>query len=243
MEAHGRRDVIEIAPGIHSLGHGKGGHVHAFLIDDGGELSLVDTLFESDGRLVFEAIRQLGKSPEALKRIAITHGHRSHLGGMAALVRASGARLSAHEWEADIVAGDRRAQAVSIWPRQSLKLIPFQFGLWLDLPKHAPCPVDELLRDGDAFGPFQVLHAPGHSPGHLTFWWPERRFLIAGDGVATWPELCPGWHSFNLNRPQHHATLQRLAALDAAIVGVGHGDPITEGATDKVHELASRPVP
>jgi glyoxylase-like metal-dependent hydrolase (beta-lactamase superfamily II) len=243
VEAHERRDMTEIAPGIHSLGHGKGGHVHAFLIDHGNELSLVDTLFESDGKLVFEAIRQLGKSPEDLKRIAITHGHRSHLGGMAALVRASGARLYAHEWEADIVAGDRRAQAVSIWPRQSLKLIPFQLGLWLDRPKHAPCPVDELLREGDEFGPLQVMHAPGHSPGHLTFWWPERRFLIAGDGVATWPELCPGWHSFNLNRPQHHATLQRLAALDAAIVGVGHGDPITDGAPDKVHELASRPVP
>ncbi len=37
--------MTELAPGIHSLGHGKGGHVHAFLIDDGGELTLVDTLF------------------------------------------------------------------------------------------------------------------------------------------------------------------------------------------------------
>jgi glyoxylase-like metal-dependent hydrolase (beta-lactamase superfamily II) len=126
---------------------------------------------------------------------------------------------------------------------KSLRLIPFQLGLWLGRPKHVPSPVDELLKDGDAFGPLEVLYAPGHSPGHLAFWWPERRFLIAGDGVATWPELCPGWHSFNLNRPQHHATLQRLAALDAAIVGVGHGDPITEGAQDKVHGLASRPVP
>jgi glyoxylase-like metal-dependent hydrolase (beta-lactamase superfamily II) len=83
----------------------------------------------------------------------------------------------------------------------------------------------------------------GHSPGHLAFSWPERRFLIVGDAVATWPELCPGWHAFNLNKPQHHATLQRLAALDATIVGVGHGDPITAGAADKVHDLASRPVP
>ena len=64
VEARGRsRVVIELAPGIHSLGHGKGGHVHAFLIDDGGELSLVDTLFETDARLVFDAIRELGRSP------------------------------------------------------------------------------------------------------------------------------------------------------------------------------------
>ncbi|HTZ05785.1 MAG TPA: MBL fold metallo-hydrolase [Gaiellaceae bacterium] len=233
----------ELAPGIWSLGHGKGGHVHAFLIDDGGELSLVDTLFESDARLVLDAIRKLGRTTDDLKRIAITHGHRSHLGGMAALRRASGARLYAHEWEADIVSGQRRAQAVSILPQQSLKLIPFQLGLWLNTPKHDPVPVDELLDEGDAFGPLQVLHAPGHSPGHLAFWWPERRFLIAGDGVATWPELCPGWHAFNLNKPQHAVTLKRLAALEPAIVGVGHGDPITTGASDTVHELAARPIP
>ena len=65
----------ELAPDIYSLGHGKGGHVHAFLIDNRGELTLVDTLFEGDARLVLEAIRSLGRSASDLKRIAITHGH------------------------------------------------------------------------------------------------------------------------------------------------------------------------
>jgi glyoxylase-like metal-dependent hydrolase (beta-lactamase superfamily II) len=233
----------EIAPGVHSLGHGKGGRVHAFLVEDGSDLSLVDTLFEDDARLVLAAISALGRSVTDLKRIAITHGHRSHLGGLATLKKLSGATVYAHEWEADIVAGDRRAQAVSILPQQSLKLIPFQLGLWLDRPKHKSCPVDELLDEGDAFGPFEVLHADGHSPGHLAFSWPERKFAIVGDAVATWPQLCPGWHAFNLNKAKHHVTLQRLAALEATVVGVGHGEPITGGAIDTLHELASKPVP
>jgi glyoxylase-like metal-dependent hydrolase (beta-lactamase superfamily II) len=230
--------VKERAAGIWSLGHGKGGHVHAFLLEDGGELTLVDTLFEGDARLVLDALHRLGKKPSDLTSIAITHAHRSHLGGLGTLKRESGATVYAHVWEADIVAGDRRAQAVSIWPHQSLKLIPFQLGLWLDRPRHTPCPVDELLGEGDAVGPLQVLYAPGHSPGHLAFWWPERRFLIAGDGIATWPELCAGWKVFNLNHAQHRGSLARLASLDAAIVGVGHGDPITEGAAERVHALA-----
>lgn len=229
----------ELAEGVYALGHGKGGHVHAFLLDAGGELSLVDTLFEDDARLVLDALAYLGRAPSDVKRIAITHGHRSHLGGLAALKRETGATVFAHRWEADIVSGDRRAQAVSVLPHQSLKLLPFQLGLWLNRPRHRPCPVDELLEEGDAFGPAQVLHAPGHSPGHLAFWWPERRFLVAGDGVATWPSVCAGWSAFNLNHVQHKATLQRFAALEAAIVGVGHGDPITAGAVDTVYELAT----
>ena len=101
----GRHRMKELAPGVYSLGHGKGGHVHAFLLDAGGELLLVDTLFEGDARLVFEALQTLGRSPGDLTRIAITHAHRSHLGGLAALKRASGATVYAHRWEADIVAG------------------------------------------------------------------------------------------------------------------------------------------
>ena len=95
--------MIELAPGVHALGHKAGGRVHAFLIDEGGELTLVDTLFEGDARLVLAAISALGRTPSDLKRIAITHAHRSHLGGLAALKRQTGATVHAHEWEADII--------------------------------------------------------------------------------------------------------------------------------------------
>jgi glyoxylase-like metal-dependent hydrolase (beta-lactamase superfamily II) len=230
--------VTELAQGIHRLGHRAGGRVSAFLIDDGGELSLIDTLFENDARLVLEAIRGIGRSVSDLTRIAITHGHRSHLGGVAALKRASGATVYSHAWEADIVSGDRRAQPVTVLPKQSLRLLPFQIGLRLNRPKHTPCPVDETLADDDSFGPLEVLHVPGHSPGHLAFFWPERSFLIAGDAIVTWPSLCAGWTAFTLNKAQHAVSVRRIAALDANIVGVGHGEAITVDAADRVHALA-----
>ena len=36
--------TIEPAPGGHRLGHGTGGSVRAFLVEDGGGLSFVDTV-------------------------------------------------------------------------------------------------------------------------------------------------------------------------------------------------------
>ena len=229
----------ELAPGVHVLGGKKGGRVRSFLLETNGELTLVDTLFENDGAAVLEAIRALGRSPSDLKRIVLTHAHRSHLGGLAALKRATGAAVLAHEWEADIVSGDRPAQSVGLKPTAPLRTYPFQVGIFLNRPRHGPCPIDESVEDGAAVGPLRVLHVPGHSPGHLGFHWEERRLLLSGDAIATWPRFEAGWPAFTLNPDQHAESIRRMAELDAAIVGVGHGDPITDGAADKVHGLAT----
>ena len=229
----------ELAPGVHVLGGKKGGRVRAFLVETNGELSLVDTLFDNDGNGVLDAIRKLGRKPGDLKRIVLTHAHRSHLGGLAALKRETGATVLAHASEADIVSGDRPAQSVGLKPTAPLRTYPFQVGIFLNRPKHRPCPVDEAVSDGDAVGPLQVVHAPGHSPGHLAFFWPERRVLIAGDAVATWPRFEAGWPAFTLNPEQHADSIRRLAELEPGIVGVGHGDAITIDAAERLHGLAT----
>jgi glyoxylase-like metal-dependent hydrolase (beta-lactamase superfamily II) len=231
----------ELAPGVHVLGGRKGGHVRAFLLDSAGELTLVDTLFEHEGGDVLEAIRRLGRSPRDLTRIALTHAHRSHLGGLAALKRETGATVLAHEWEADIVAGERAAQSVGLRPTRPFRTYPFQVGIFLGRPKHRPCEVDELATEGDAVGPLRVLHAPGHSPGHLAFWWEERGLLITGDAVATWPRFEAGWPAFNLNPEQATASVRRLVALEPRLVGVGHGDPLEDGASERLRRLIETP--
>ncbi len=227
----------ELADGVHCLGGKKGGRVRAFLLDTGGELTLVDTLFEANGAGVLDAIRRLGRSPSDLKRIVLTHAHRSHLGGLAAVKRATGATVLGHAWEADIVAGERVAQSVGLKPTRPFRTYPFQVGIFLGRPKHAPCPIDESVADGAAIGPLEVLHLPGHSPGHLGFHWAERGLVIAGDAIATWPRFEAGWPAFNLNIDQHRVSIRRLASLDASIVGVGHGDPVIQDASARVHQL------
>jgi glyoxylase-like metal-dependent hydrolase (beta-lactamase superfamily II) len=55
---------------------------------------------------------------------------------------------------------------------------PFQFGAALGLGKHPPCQIDEYIHEGDRIGPLHVVHAPGHTPGHLAFYWPAKRVLF-----------------------------------------------------------------
>lgn len=230
---------MELATGIHVLGNKKGGYVRAFLLDDGAGLTLIDTLYETDGRLVLDQLKRMGRTAKDLKHIVLTHGHRSHLGGVAVLKRMSGAPVYSHEWEADIISGDRKAQNVTLRPIKPYKTYPYQLGLALGLGGHPPCPVDRFLTHADRVGPVHVIHTPGHSPGHLAFYWQERRVLITGDAVCTWPDFRTGWPSFTLNWKQQRESVRLMADLDVEAVAVGHGDPITKGARKRMRSLVA----
>ena len=220
---------MEAAPGLYSMGQSQGGYVHAFLLDDGKELTLVDALFDTDAHRIIAQVEAIGKKVTDIKHIILTHAHRSHLGGLAKLKELSSAQIYAHEWEADIISADRRAQPVSNWPHRPYRTYYLQIGLNTDISKHVPATVDHFVHDGDRVGPLKIIFAAGHSPGHLAFYWPERRALIAGDAVCTWPNLMLGWKGFLLNPKQHQIALRRLAELDSEVICVGHGEPITEG--------------
>jgi glyoxylase-like metal-dependent hydrolase (beta-lactamase superfamily II) len=224
----------KIAEGVYSLSQKKGGRVHAFLLEDAGALTLIDTLYDDDAALVLRAIQQLGRTASDLRNIVITHGHRSHL---AKLKQLSGAKVWAHEWEADIVAGNRKAQGITLKPQWPLRVYPLQFGLALGLGSHKPCEPDAFLKEGDRVGPLQVMHAPGHSPGHLGFYWRERSALFAGDSLATWPDLSLGWPAFNLNVKQHRNTLLKMDDLRPDVIAVGHGEPAIGDAVDRLRRL------
>lgn len=229
---------MRVAEGVYSIGQRKGGRVHAYLFEQDRELTLVDTLFDADAERVLDCIQRIGRPPGDLTHIALTHAHRSHLGGLARLKRLTGALVCAHEWEADIVAGERLAQPVGLRPQGPLSTYPMRIGLALGRPKHAPCPVDRALREGDQVGPLRVVHIPGHTPGHLAFHWEQRGVLAVGDAVATWPRIDAGWPGFNLNEGQYRASLKRLAAIEAEVIAVGHGEPLMERAGDRIHALA-----
>jgi glyoxylase-like metal-dependent hydrolase (beta-lactamase superfamily II) len=230
---------MQIAPGVYSMRQDKGGRVHAYLLDDGNGLTLLDTLYDDDANVVLAEIAQIGKTPSELKRIILTHAHKSHVGGVAALKKASGATICAHDWEVDIIAGRRKATPVSKIPRKPLAVYGLQLGLALGLGRHDPCEVDHRLKAGDHIGPLQVVETPGHTPGSLSFWWPDRRALFVGDVIVTWPEVAPGWPGLTLDNARNLRSVHQLADFgNAEILGTGHGEPIVRDAAAEIRRLA-----
>jgi len=229
---------MKIAPGIFSMAQREGGRVHAFLLDDGNGLTLIDTMYNDDARHVLAELKDIGRAPADIRHIILTHAHKSHVGGVAALKKASGAPVYAHDWEVDIIAGRREATRVSAVPRRPLAVYQLQLGLALGLGKHMPCEVDHRLKAGSRVGPLEVVETPGHTPGSLSFWWPERRALFAGDVIATWPEFAAGWPGLTLDNDRNLRSVHQLTDFgDAEILCVGHGDPITAGAASQIKRL------
>lgn len=241
---------MELAPGLYSLGNRSGGYVRAFLVDDGHGLTLIDTLSDRGGALVLEELRLIGKQPADLTRIILTHAHPSHLAGLAALKKATGATVYSHDWEAPVINGTRKVEVpktTTLVPQKPYQIYPWQAGLVLGLGRPAPCEVDQNLKDGDHIGPLTVMHAPGHTPGSLAFYWPERRALIAGDIVCTWPAPALGWPQITLDNAQNRGSVGKLCDLtDAEILCVGHGDAVAQGGAAVMKDLVAgretRPV-
>ncbi|RJP24227.1 MAG: MBL fold metallo-hydrolase [Deltaproteobacteria bacterium] len=102
-----------------------------------------------------EILRHLSERGLVLEKILLTHGHFDHVGGVRHLKEKTGATIHIHPEEVDRMRGASRQGAM--------------FGIGVRTP---PAP-DVLLADGDtvpfADGKFEVLHTPGHTPGHVTF--------------------------------------------------------------------------
>jgi glyoxylase-like metal-dependent hydrolase (beta-lactamase superfamily II) len=126
----------------------------AAVVDPGGDISHI-----------LSAVEECGVT---LERILVTHGHIDHAGAVAELAE----RLSLP------IEGPQREDQfwIDILPEQSMK-----FGF----PHAHLFTPNRWLEHGDTvqFGnvTLDVLHCPGHTPGHVVFFHAPSRLAIVGD--------------------------------------------------------------
>jgi hydroxyacylglutathione hydrolase len=169
---------------------------HAVYIDPGDE-----------GERLIEVLRRSGATLDA---IWLTHAHLDHIGGIAAIRRVYDVPILLHPLDAPVY--ERGSESAELYG------VPFD----PPPPPDGPLAEGQIVRVG-ALG-FDVMHLPGHAPGHVAFVGADRVFggdvLFAGSiGRTDMPYCDPVAMS---------ASLGRIATLpESHTVHPGHGPATT----------------
>lgn len=236
---------MEVVPGLHliaGVNMGVNAYVwHPRLDERGaGEPIVFDCGYPWHAAALMDSLRKLGCPPEQLATIAITHDDYDHAGALAELVAASGAQVVAHRLEGASIEGPmwrelpRRQSALSY----ALRVVT---GVAYAARPKQPVTVTQPIEDGAELpGGWVAVWTPGHTPGHLAYWQPARRILIAGDALGSRlrGEILANVGAYSADNDEVIRSVEKLAALEPDTICFGHGPEIVGNAAPILHRLA-----
>ncbi len=218
--------MAEILPGVHLVEGYPEQATHVFLVKDkGASWTLIDSGIPGSSAALFAYLAKVKVEPTAIKKILITHLHLDHVGSLKAVAEKTRARTFSHWVEAAYIAMHPKYDGPGMPPAE-----PFR--------------IDETLKDGDAVdaaGGLIAYHTPGHTPGHVAYYQPERRLLFSGDlffgegekVILTVPQ-------YTHHTPTAQISARRMSQLSIDALLTHHGGPILKNAGAAVRSLAQQ---
>lgn len=207
--------------------------VNAYLVDDGGALTLVDAGTPWQGGDVVDAIVEAGFVLGDLDRVLVTHYDLDHVGGLARLDGLD-VTIYAGRGDAPLVSG-REAPPFSVPKGAFQRLV----GPLITPPKN-----DVVgLADGDEVGSFTVYETPGHTPGHVAYVSERLGVAFLGDLVGESDgrlAASPWFMSDDAARVRDSVRRFVADAPDFEVAAVGHGVPFERGGRTRLEDLAAR---
>ena len=94
------------------------------------------------------------------------------------------------------------------------------------------------LGDGDEVFGLQIVATPGHTAGHVAVFDADTGVLVAGDALTNMGELAGSSPEFTEDEAAAAASVRKLARLAPKTILVGHGEPVVDGASAALEELA-----
>jgi glyoxylase-like metal-dependent hydrolase (beta-lactamase superfamily II) len=252
-------EVAEVVDGVVRMALPLGIHgvptVSAYLLRGDGADTLVDCGIAAgvdggdpgpDGTAaIAAALGVAGSSLDRLERLVVTHAHIDHFGLAGEVVRRSGGELWMHRrTDLDLAkyaepdeAIDRRMLMLADHGLYGPELTESSEGLrdWLPVMPSVGTP-SRLLDGGELLAAggrtWEIVHTPGHSPGHVCLWNAAERLLCSGDHllqVVSPPVTFErGFEPDPMG--SYLESLDRVRDLAPELVLPGHGTPFRDGA-------------
>lgn len=216
---------------------------NVYLLDSGKELTLIDSGLQGQGEKIESQLQESGFSLSQLRFILLTHAHRDHMGSANEVATRAVAKVIAHEGEIPYLEKKDSLPVASILG---------MFLAWLEkkfFPKVPPCLVDKGLYDEerlDILGGLQVIHTPGHTPGAISLYQPQRKILFCGDALfnqnpATGKKgLRLPISLFTADKEDALESVKKLSQFPIQTILFGHGDPILENGQEQIQSLVEK---
>jgi glyoxylase-like metal-dependent hydrolase (beta-lactamase superfamily II) len=222
---------------------------------DDDSWTLIDAAIPfSTSRIAGWAEKTYGRSPNA---IVLTHGHFDHASAAKDLADMWNVPIYAHPLEFPYLTGQKEYPAPN-WSAGG-GVMPL---LAPTLPR-GPIDLGSRLRAlrAEASDPgftempgWALLHTPGHTPGHVSFFRQSDKTLLVGDAFCTTkpesffeanfiqhPELHGPPSYFTSDWSAAKVSVRKLSGLAPAVVAPGHGKPLSgPGVAEALRKLADQ---
>jgi len=218
---------MELTTGVHALevtvdSGDRAMTYHPTVVETDHGLILVDVGLEGHVDAYRNALQDTGHDLEAVTAIVLTHQDGDHAGAIAEIAGATDATVYAHRLAAPFIDGARD---------------PVKGD-----DRYPPAPVDVHLVDDVRFrtwaGQMRVVFTPGHTPGHISLYFPDAALLLAADALtAPDGELAAPNERFTLDWDVAIDSVETLGALDVDHTHCYHGGP-TDAGTDRIQAIA-----
>jgi glyoxylase-like metal-dependent hydrolase (beta-lactamase superfamily II) len=222
--------------------------IYPALLWDSDGATLIDTGVPGQLDIIRRQIENAGVDFESVNRIILTHQDVDHIGGLPDFIRARKGEIEvlAHEDDRPYIEGDqplikmnreRLAQMMESLPEPQRQ----RFERIFSAPPSGK--VDLTLHDGEElpfYGGINVIHTPGHTPGHLSLFVERSRLLIAGDELRVeGGELVGPRESATPDMESANAALAKLVDYQIDYVLCYHGGLYGPNASQKIADLSA----
>src|SRR3954465_15042548 len=240
----------DVVPGVHRI---EDSFTNWYLVEQDSRLTIVDCGVPSSWDSFTEALDRIGRSPDDVEAVVLTHAHFDHVGfaekartelGVPVYVHENDVPLTSHPWRYD------HERPRSLYFLTQPRALPIVAG-FLRHRAFWPPPVKDVIRFTDGVLPVpgspRVVYTPGHTLGHCALHLPDRDAVIAGDAVVTLdpytgrrgPRLVA--RAATVDSERNRTPLENLAATGARLVLPGHG-PVWDGGAQAI-VAAARAAP